>query len=65
MGYLKNMKLSIRKCNDCGDTIDLLENKFYVKPQSFFIIFLSYFGIRFDNKYLCKTCERDFKIKQI
>lgn len=65
--YLDTRKCSGKKCNTY---IRLTKDYYYVKPfNKLEKLYNSIFGIygpmQLEMKYLCKTCERDYKISII
>lgn len=70
-------KLTTRKCNDCGDEFDLIEDKyFHKKPNRFkrnieivikaiipYTINLLKHEYKFETKLICESCNRNNKIK--
>lgn len=68
-------KLTTRKCNDCGDEFDLIENKYFLKKPNRFkrtieivikvIVPVLMRNTIFETKLICEMCNRNNKLKNI
>lgn len=68
-------KLTTRKCNDCGDEFDLIENKYFLKKPNRFkrtieivikvIVPVLMRNTIFETKLICEMCNRNNKLKNL
>jgi len=68
------MRLTERTCTDCKVKFDLLQDKYYTKPKTNWLLFTLYVLVPmvkqnwnniFGTKLVCEKCHRDSKLKSI